>query len=180
MFGCGHRKSWLKVEVLSGVKFLQLQGTNQQKFNVILFLGIVLKLYRIYKGELWAPSSIEGTEYALNHSPYIHDLSPCDSHLFGPLEKNLGGTSFTIDAEVHEGVIKWLTDFLQMSMVWSTDGRMSGHADMLRNYMNRCYTTVYQYVWICDKVCSWKLFLPYFLKHLYIYFVVYEKSAWKG
>jgi histone-lysine N-methyltransferase SETMAR len=41
-------------------------------------------------------------------TPYSPDLAPSDFHLFGPLEKDLGGKRFTFDKEVETEVQKRL------------------------------------------------------------------------
>jgi len=43
---------------------------------------------------------------ALEHPPYSPDLTPCDYHMFGPLE--LGGQHFDNDEQVENFVHKWL------------------------------------------------------------------------
>nr|CAI5864224.1 unnamed protein product [Callosobruchus analis] len=43
------------------------------------------------------------------HPPYSPDLSPCDYHMFGPLEEALGGQIFNTDDEVEEFVRIWLS-----------------------------------------------------------------------
>jgi histone-lysine N-methyltransferase SETMAR len=51
----------------------------------------------------------------LDHPPYSPDLASSDFHLFGPLQKHLGGRRFATDGEVQQAVMSWYqaldTDF---------------------------------------------------------------------
>ena len=44
----------------------------------------------------------------ISHTPYLPDLAPSDSHLFGPLKESLRGRHFSSDEEIKTAVRKWL------------------------------------------------------------------------
>ena len=44
----------------------------------------------------------------LQHPPYSPDLSPCDSHIFGELKKDIHGRRFHSDEEVQEWMKLWI------------------------------------------------------------------------
>jgi histone-lysine N-methyltransferase SETMAR len=58
----------------------------------------------------------------LDLPPFSHDLAPSDFHLFGRLEKHLGGRRFPTDGEVQQAVMSWLqapdTDFFYAGVYW--------------------------------------------------------------
>jgi hypothetical protein len=43
----------------------------------------------------------------LDHPAYSPDISPCDSHVFGPLKKTMKGRKFNSDGAVLEAVVQW-------------------------------------------------------------------------
>ncbi|KAF7280769.1 hypothetical protein GWI33_005498 [Rhynchophorus ferrugineus] len=44
----------------------------------------------------------------IEHTPYSHDLTPSEFHLFPKLKQHLGGQRFRKDEGVKEGVIKFI------------------------------------------------------------------------
>ncbi|GBN42211.1 Mariner Mos1 transposase [Araneus ventricosus] len=58
----------------------------------------------------------------LSHPPYSPDLSPCDFHMFGELQKALRGQQFQKDDEIKEHVHSW---FKQQPKVFFTSMALS-------------------------------------------------------
>jgi hypothetical protein len=63
----------------------------------------------------------------LDHHPYSPDLSPCDSHMFGPHNKVLKGRRFGSDGDVKTAVVWWFQqhprDFFAEGIIgWCVNG----------------------------------------------------------